>query len=99
MKGGSQSPSYFVTYPPDTAMQISRRFTREGQDPLAAIESSPRSSTICNSNGSVVFEMTDVMVPAKWSQVAVDILAQKYFRRAGVSARLARVHEDNVPAW
>jgi ribonucleotide reductase alpha subunit len=80
-------------------MQITRRFTREGQDPFAGLEFAPRSSTIRNPNGSVVFEMTDVMVPAKWSQVAVDILAQKYFRRAGVPARLAHVHEDNVPAW
>ena len=63
-------------------MQISRRFTREGQDPFAGIEFAPRTSSIRNPNGSVVFEMTDVMVPAKWSQVAVDILAQKYFRRA-----------------
>ncbi|MBN9119740.1 MAG: HNH endonuclease [Planctomycetes bacterium] len=80
-------------------MQITRRFTREGQDPFAGIEFAPRSSTIRNPNGSVVFEMTDVMVPAKWSQVAVDILAQKYFRRAGVPARLARVHEEDVPTW
>jgi ribonucleoside-diphosphate reductase alpha chain len=80
-------------------MQISRRFTREGQDPFAGIEFAPRSSVIRNPNGSVVFEMTDVMVPARWSQVAVDILAQKYFRRAGVPARLAHIHEDNVPLW
>ena len=80
-------------------MQITRRFTREGQDPFAGLDFAPRSSSIRNPNGSVVFEMTDIMVPAKWSQVAVDILAQKYFRRAGVPAKLARVHEDNVPAW
>ncbi len=80
-------------------MQITRRFTREGQDPFAGIEFAPRTSTIRNPNGSVVFEAADVMVPAKWSQVAVDILAQKYFRRAGVPAKLARVAEDKVPAW
>jgi ribonucleoside-diphosphate reductase alpha chain len=80
-------------------MQISRRFTREGQDPFAGIEFSPRTSVIRNPNGSVVFEMTDVMVPAKWSQVAVDILAQKYFRRAGVPTGRARVHEADVPVW
>ena len=67
------------------AMQITRRFTREGQDPFAGITFAPRSSVIRNPNGSVVFEMKDVMVPEKWSQVAVDILAQKYFRRAGIA--------------
>ncbi len=80
-------------------MQITRRFTREGQDPFAGIEFAPRTSIIRNPNGSVVFEMTDVMVPAKWSQVAVDILAQKYFRRAGVPSRLTHIHEDGIPAW
>ncbi|HEX4611848.1 MAG TPA: LAGLIDADG family homing endonuclease [Urbifossiella sp.] len=80
-------------------MQITRRFTREGQDPFAGITFAPRTSKIVNPNGSVVFEMKDVMVPAGWSQVAVDILAQKYFRRAGVPARTTRAHEDAVPQW
>ncbi len=80
-------------------MQISRRFTREGQDPFAGLNFVPRGSSIRNPNGSVVFEMNDVMVPEKWSQVATDILAQKYFRRAGVPQRSTRVHEEGVPTW
>ena len=80
-------------------MQITRRFTREGQDPFAGISFAPRTSRIVNPNGSVVFEMKDVMVPAGWSQVAVDILAQKYFRRAGIPARMVRIPEEGVPTW
>ncbi len=80
-------------------MQISRRFTRDGQDPFSGLSFVSRSSSIRNPNGSVVFEMNDVMVPEKWSQVAADILAQKYFRRAGVPLQLNRVHEDGVPSW
>jgi ribonucleoside-diphosphate reductase alpha chain len=80
-------------------MQITRRFTREGQDPFAGLSFAPRTSVIRNPNGSVVFEMKDVMVPDGWSQVAVDILAQKYFRRAGVPKALVRVPEDGVPGW
>jgi ribonucleoside-diphosphate reductase alpha chain len=80
-------------------MQITRRFTREGHDPFAAVAFAPRASKIVNPNGSVVFEMTDIMVPEGWSQVAVDILAQKYFRKAGVAARTAKVAEEGVPAW
>ncbi len=80
-------------------MQITRRFTREGQDPFTSIPFAPRTSRIVNPNGSVVFEMKDVMVPAGWSQVAADILAQKYFRRAGVPTRTIRVHEEGVPGW
>ena len=80
-------------------MQMTRRFTREGQDPFASLTFAPRASRIVNPNGSVVFEMKDVMVPVGWSQVAVDILAQKYFRRAGVPAKTVHVHEDGVPPW
>src|SRR5438309_10676503 len=80
-------------------MKITRRYTVEGQDPFAAFPFSPRSSRIVNPNGSVVFEMKDVLAPEGWSQVAVDILAQKYFRRAGVPAQVERVSEPDVPAW
>jgi ribonucleoside-diphosphate reductase alpha chain len=80
-------------------MLIARRFTREGQDPFVSIKFAPRTSIIRNPNGSVVFEMKEVMVPEGWSQVAVDILAQKYFRRAGIPERLVRVQEEGVPAW
>ncbi|MFA6214690.1 MAG: LAGLIDADG family homing endonuclease [Candidatus Micrarchaeia archaeon] len=64
--------------------QIRRLFTEEGTDPLEAVEYELRSSIIRNSDGSVVFEMRDVEVPKSWSQVATDIVAQKYFRKAGV---------------
>src|SRR5262249_41841312 len=80
-------------------MQIQRRFTREGADPLAAVAFAPRASRIVNPDGSVVFEMNDVLVPESWSQVAVDVLAQKYFRKAGVPLKRERVAEDGVPDW
>src|ERR1700730_5591825 len=80
-------------------MKIARRYTTEGQDPFAAFTFSPRSSRIVNPNGSVVFEMKDLQAPESWSQVAVDILAQKYFRRAGVPVRMERVAEAGGPEW
>ena len=80
-------------------MIVTRRFTREGHDPFSALNFTPRTSRIVNPNGSVVFEMKNIMVPEGWSQVAVDIIAQKYFRRAGVAARTVKVAEDGVPAW
>src|SRR5438034_5845354 len=80
-------------------MHIPRRFTLEGNDPFASIAFTPRTSRIVNPDGSVVFEMTDVLAPESWSQVAVDVLAQKYFRRAGVPARAERVAEAGVPDW
>jgi ribonucleoside-diphosphate reductase alpha chain len=80
-------------------MRIERLFTREGQDAFAGINFVPRTSRIVNPNGSVVFEMKDLLAPEGWSQVAVDILAQKYFRRAGVPLRAERVPEEGVPDW
>jgi len=65
-------------------MKINRYFTTAGQDAYTGIPFEPRRSEIRNPDGSTVFLMENVMVPAHWSQVAVDILAQKYFRKAGV---------------
>ncbi|MBI2302151.1 MAG: vitamin B12-dependent ribonucleotide reductase, partial [Armatimonadetes bacterium] len=65
-------------------MKIDRRFTRSGESPYADIPFEHRSSRIVNPDGSTVFALDDFAVPAQWSQVAGDILAQKYFRRAGV---------------
>jgi ribonucleoside-diphosphate reductase alpha chain len=80
-------------------MQVTRRYTTEGQDPFTAFTFVPRTSRIANPDGSVVFEMKDLLAPEGWSQVAVDILAQKYFRKAGVPLRAERVPEEGVPEW
>ncbi len=65
-------------------MKIQRRFTQAGIDPLDTIQWDTRESVIREPDGTVVFEMRDIEVPRSWSQVATDILAQKYFRKAGV---------------
>ncbi len=80
-------------------MKIARRYTTEGRDPYDGIRFETRTSRIANPDGSVVFEADNIVVPAAWSQVATDILAQKYCRRAGVPAKLKRVTEDGVPDW
>jgi ribonucleoside-diphosphate reductase alpha chain len=78
-------------------MRVTRRFTTESKSAYDGILFKPVSSEIRNPDGSVVFSQRDVMVPAAWSQVACDILAQKYFRRAGVPAKLVPVAENDVP--
>ena len=65
-------------------MKIQRYFTRDGESPYSRLPFTKRSSKIVNPDGSTVFELKDIDVPQSWSQVAVDILAQKYFRKAGV---------------
>ena len=80
-------------------MRIERRFTKDGQSPYAEIEFRLTTSEIRNPDGSVVFKAENVEVPAFWSQVASDVLAQKYFRKAGVPARLKKVEEETVPSF
>ena len=80
-------------------MQIERRFTNAGRDPYAAVGFRTVTSEIRNPDGSVVFQAEGIEVPAEWSQVAADILAQKYFRKAGIPAALEPIPEDGVPAW
>jgi ribonucleoside-diphosphate reductase alpha chain len=65
-------------------LQFQRRFTKEGVSPFDLFEYDYRTSIIRNPSGEVVFEMTNVEVPKQWSQIATDIIAQKYFRKAGV---------------
>ncbi len=65
-------------------LQFSRRFTREGISPFDMFTYDYRTSVIRNPSGEVVFEMKNVEVPAQWSQIATDIIAQKYFRKAGI---------------
>src|SRR5580692_4414542 len=80
-------------------MRIERRYTKEGQSPYAGIAFRLTGSEIRNPDGSVVFRAENVEVPASWSQVAADVLAQKYFRKAGVPVRLKPVDEESVPPW
>ena len=65
-------------------MKVARRFTKEGQSPYAGMQFEPRVSEIKNPDGSTVFRQDGISVPAEWSAVATDILAQKYFRKSGV---------------
>ncbi len=80
-------------------MKVTRLFTQSSKDALSAIEFEDRSSRITNPDGSVVFEAKNIPTPKGWSQVAVDILAQKYFRKAGIPSRTVRTPEPDVPEW
>ena len=80
-------------------MKVSRLFTTVDQDPLDSIEFVKRTSDIKNPDGSLVFKMNDVLVPKTWSQVATDIIAQKYFRKAGVPRLTKKHNEKGIPKW
>ncbi|MEE3070009.1 MAG: adenosylcobalamin-dependent ribonucleoside-diphosphate reductase, partial [Pseudomonadota bacterium] len=80
-------------------MKIDRKFTKAGQDAYASLDFVKTVSEIRNPDGTVVFKLDNVEVPAGWSQVASDVIAQKYFRKAGVPAETKRVREKDVPEF
>ena len=80
-------------------MRIERKFTEAGKSPYDAIPFRESASEIRNPDGSVVFSLDRFTVPEHWSGVAADILAQKYFRKAGVPVKAKRVEETSVPSW
>jgi ribonucleoside-diphosphate reductase alpha chain len=80
-------------------MKFARRFTQSGILPYDNIQFHETSSEIKNPDGSIVFQIQKIEVPQEWSQVATDVLAQKYFRKAGVPKFLKPVEENDVPSW
>jgi ribonucleoside-diphosphate reductase alpha chain len=80
-------------------MKIERRFTSEAGGAYGSLAFATTTSEIRNPDGSIVFRNESVEVPEGFSQVASDVLAQKYFRKAGVPARLKRVKEKGVPEF
>jgi ribonucleoside-diphosphate reductase alpha chain len=77
----------------EESVRIERRFTKRGQSPYEGLAFVKRSSEIRNPDGSTVFKLDHIDIPEHWTQLAIDILAQKYFRKAGVP----QVHEDGTP--
>ncbi|HEV2649763.1 MAG TPA: adenosylcobalamin-dependent ribonucleoside-diphosphate reductase, partial [Rhizomicrobium sp.] len=80
-------------------MRIRRQYTVEGRSPYEGIAFRNAVSEIRNPDGSIVFQQTDIEVPEKWSQVACDVLAQKYFRKAGIPTALKPIPEEGVPEF
>ena len=80
-------------------MRFKRLFTKEDLSPYADLEFRCTNSEIRNPDGSIVFHAENIEVPTSWSQVACDVLAQKYFRKAGIPADLRKVEEIEIPEW
>ena len=80
-------------------MRINRHFTTAEHSPYEGIAFRQSASEIRNPDGSIVFHQEGIEVPQSWSQVACDVLAQKYFRKAGVPKLLRPVPEDGVPEF
>jgi ribonucleoside-diphosphate reductase alpha chain len=80
-------------------MKVERCLTQNGKDPFETIPFRTVRSEITGGDGQKIFSMEGIEAPASWSQIAIDIMAQKYFRKAGIPARLKTVKEKNIPSW
>ena len=80
-------------------MKLNRHFTTPTTCPYDEMEWVSAVSEIRNPDGTIVFHASDIEVPAHFSQVATDILAQKYFRKAGVATQLKKFEETSIPSW
>ena len=80
-------------------MKIERKFTTEASGAYGAMAFNITTSEIRNPDGKIVFRNEGVEVPAGWSQVASDVLAQKYFRKAGIPAALKKIKEKGMPEF
>src|SRR5262245_12620185 len=87
-------PLSLATPPSTSGVRVPRRYTQPHQNPLEQVAWDRRRTVITNPDGSVVFRMDDVEVPAGWSQLATDIVVSKYFRKAGLPT--APGHETSV---
>ena len=90
----SEHTSPSTAAPTQAGLHVARRYTTPGRDPLADVKWDRRKTVIANPDGSTVFAMNDVEVPASWSQLATDIVVSKYFRKAGVPGMPG--HETSV---
>jgi ribonucleoside-diphosphate reductase alpha chain len=61
-------------------LAFERHHTREGADPFDTVEWERRDAVITNASGKVVFEQRGVEFPKSWSQMATNVVVQKYFR-------------------
>ncbi|NIZ10318.1 vitamin B12-dependent ribonucleotide reductase [Pseudooceanicola sp. HF7] len=80
-------------------MKIERKFTQAGKDAYEGLEFRTTVSEIRNPDGTIVFRLDELEVPVTWSQVASDVIAQKYFRKAGVPSKVKKVREKDVPEF
>ena len=80
-------------------MKFERKNTIEEREVYESMDFRTTDSEIRNPDGSIVFSAKNIEIPDAWSQVAADVLAQKYFRKAGVPKILKKVHEEGVPIF
>ena len=71
-------------------LKINRHFTTQGESVFESVAWLKRDTIISDEKGSIISEIKDVETPNTWTQLASDILAYKYLRKAGVPTKEGR---------
>ncbi len=66
--------------PRRAGLSIEPYFTKSGVDPLDTTIWDKRDAVITGDGGEVYFEQRGVEIPQSWSQMATNVVVQKYFR-------------------
>ncbi len=64
---------------PGAGLAVPTTFCHEGVDPFASVEWELRTAAIRGEGGEVFFEQHDCEMPSDWSQLATNVVANKYF--------------------
>src|SRR5438105_3209065 len=87
-------------------LRFGRFFTPPGSHAYDLVEWERRTAAITGEKGQVIFEQKDVEVPRSWSQLAINVVAQKYFRGSpGSPERETSVRQiidrvvDTIASW
>ena len=78
-------------------MRIDRVFTKDVADPYHGIAFEPRRCELRDADGEVNFVLDEAFFPAGWTQTACDVLARKYFRKAGIPAFTCLLYTSPSP--
>ncbi len=84
----SGAPDFSNVRDASAGIVVERSFSTEGKSPFDQVAWDKRFARISDDKGKVVFEQTNVEVPADWSQLATNVVVSKYFYgEAGKSER------------
>jgi ribonucleoside-diphosphate reductase alpha chain len=79
-RNGNHKPNNGANSTKVSGLRFERFFTPPGSHAFDLIEWERRTAGIMGEKGQVIFEQKDVEVPSSWSQLAINVVAQKYFR-------------------
>jgi len=106
LRDGNRKPLSSTVDATEMGLKFRRFFSVQGQDPMQTVQWVDRSAVIRNESGEVFFEQSSVEAPVTWSEMAVNVVASRYFRgRSGSTDRERSIRHlilrvaDTIHGW